>query len=318
MAVTQVDELFDQRGGKKDQEATEVRRMFRVLTDTQTDDALVVINDAPALGLPEVFDLHPASPDLWVDTVVPRPEADDGQMWRVVVTYVLVPPIPPGGGDKPWDLDPVINFTFMSRQRVFEKAYAYNQSISAAGATRDAPDVRVVNKSLNQPFDPPAMIEDALLMILIQRNIKQADFDPEDIRTYQNTICNDTPTIAGISFEQWTGWMRDIKADKLWTNENEPYWSVRWEIVYDPETWIKKIANMGVFEAGQNTSGTPSSPGNLVKYKKIRDEDGDAVRDPVPLNLQGQRIGQGDPTVYLPYHGLWEEDWAPIGLPSAY
>jgi hypothetical protein len=319
MAVQDVTELFNLRGGKKDTNGTSVRRAFRALTSQKEDDALVVINSASGNIIPEVGDDHPADDELWVKSVAPAPEGDDGQIWLVNVVYELKPPdsLSVGGSGKPWDTDPVINFSFQSRQRVFEHAYSYDESIADKGAQRDQPQVPVANVPLQLPFDPPDMITDALLLLVIQRNEKQADFDPIQIQTFQNTINDDDGPdikIGGITFPRWTLWMRDIKANKAWDNENEPYWSVTYEMAYDPATWIKKILNNAVFKAAVPVP----DPGYTITYTPIPDSAGDPVREPVPVDLNGQPLPVGGPFVYLPYHGLWEEKWAPLGLPVEY
>jgi len=319
MSVTSMNERFQERTAQKEMGKKTATRSFQATTNNVNDDALTVIDEGIASwGLPDTGADHPNDPTLWATSITPRPEGDAWGIWLVVVKYELKPSdIPPGSGTDPWDLDPVISFSYSSRQKVFDKAYSYNETIAAAGATRDEPKVDVVNMPFKQPFDPPAMIEDYIMIIAIQRNIIGSAFNPDDIRTYQNTINKEVITVAGISLPVFTGFLRDFKAQKRWTDDQIDYWAETFEILVDPQTWIKRISNMGVFQAVES-GGTPTSPGNLVKYRKNLDTDGDAIRDPIRIGLAGKPLGFGDPSVYLEYHGIWEQDWAGLNLPATY
>ena len=318
MSVIDVNELYLNRGAQQDQDTTSITRAFQVISDDPTDDGLTILTEGGALGLPVVYEDLPSRPnDFWVRSLDPRVKSGDGLVWEVRVVYEQKPPVSvddPTGN--PWDLDPVISFGYMMRQRVFERCYAIDETIedrtTALTGGRGEPDLPVQN-SAKVWFDPPEMIDDALLTIGISRNTEHSDFDPAVLNKFVNTLNSAAVTVAGIVIGITKGWVRDYKATKAWTNANQPYWQENVEIVINPETWVKAIMDRGIMVAAESGSGgTASSPGNLVKYEKVLDEDGDQMREPVMLNGDGQRAGGGEP-VYIEFHGYWEAEW---GTPS--
>ena len=321
MAIISALEQPQKRGGFQDLDRTTVFRIFQVVTDDPQDEALKIFNDAPALGLPKKTDKYPTDNDYWCSSLDPRCISDDGRIWEVRVNYTLAPPIQGGAqGDKPWDLDPVVSFGFQVSKEVFEKAYAVNQDISAVvGAVRSDPTFPVQN-SVGRDYDPPSMIDEAYLVINIQRNTELVNFDPNTLLFFENTINNDQETIAGIVVPKFNAYLRDYKATKNWTSDNEAYYQETLDVLLNPKTWLKYILDRGIEEKANlgGSAGTASSPGNLVKYKKILDEDGDPVREPVNLNGAGGRAGNKQP-YYFEYHGYWETDWSSgLDLPATY
>ena len=308
MAIVSVSEVMESRSAKIDRSSRGYKRVFQVVSNDPSDDALEI---AQANGIPVYDSVSPNHEGVFVSDIQARPKSDDGLVWEVDVSYS--PPDAAGGGSggDPVSADPVVSFSFMMRQQVLENAYSLGAAIPQ-GADRGNPTVRVVNQPGNIPFDPPAMIEDSVLVILVTLNKGTDTFTPDYITQYMNTINALEITVAGVTMPPFTGWIRDIKANPTTTPTGDAYWQVQFEILYDPQTWLKKILNTGVFEEG-NVEGSSSAP---PEYRKILDTDGEPVREPVPLSLTGQRLGRGDPGVYLEFHALWEASWAQAGLPS--
>ena len=309
MSVESVNELFTERNAEASSSGTTASRMFRVITSTSNNGPLTAVN---AEEIPLVGADHPDDPtNLWVDKKNATPEGDDGMHWKVKVDYVLKPPASVGGIVKQWDRDPVISYGYMARSKVME--YCYHAALNATELSpelkRAVPGIKVVN-SIHQPFDPPVMDEDAVLVISIQRNKKQSDFNPTDIQTFQNTMNLELETIAGIAIPKYCGWIKDIKAAKQFDQDNSPYWSETIEILVDPKTWLKKVLDQGFF-VGDSSSG-------YMELTPVKDTEGSAIRDPIMLDGAGQRNPAGNPAVYIYFHSLWELSWAPFNLPGAY
>jgi hypothetical protein len=309
MSVTNVTELFMERGGKKGLDLIQVFRSFQVFTDSMSDGPLTVMN---APGLPVPGEELPEDPTLYCTGLDPQPDTD-GVTWKVKALYDKKPPSTgTGGALNPWDLDPVINFGFIMRSKVLDKCYAVGLGAIAAPVVRGLPTVKVTNSAL-QPFDPPAMVDEALLLIAISRNIKGSSFLPTNVRKYQNTINIDAAnvTIAGIAFKQFTCWCRDYKTTQAWTADNVAYTQETIEVVIDEETWLRKIVDMGLIE------GNVPSGGYLMDYIAVKDTEGNQVNEPVMLDGAGRRNGAANPPVLLTFHALWEETWTGW-LPTTY
>ena len=316
MAILSVVEKNVSRTGKQDLEATSVSRFFQAVSDDPEDTALDVLVQGPDFGLPAVGEDFPDTPQLWCINVTPSIETDDGLVWTIKADYALKPPIPPEENDPqdPTNWAPVISFGFMTLQQVFERCYSIQETISAAGSgnvDRASPQEPVQN-SANQDFDPPLTTERSLTIIAIQRNIKHTDFDPDDIIKFQDTVNNAERTIAGVTVPALQGWIRDYKAQKNFDKDNVAFWSQTIEVVINDQTWVRFVLDRGLEEI-DDAGGTPTSPGNLVKYKRVLDNDDKPIRMPVNFDLNGKRAGGGDPK-YLEFHEKWEADWDDAGL----
>lgn len=312
MSIESVEELFIERSADVSSSGTTASRMFRVITTTSDDGSLTAVN---ASGVPDVGDDLPDDPDnMWAEKKNASPESDDGCHWKVKVDYVLKPPAQVG--IEQWDKEPVINFGYMARSRVMEYCYHGSldktevSSVSGDQNNRKTPLVKVTN-SLHQPFDPPVMDEDSILVISIQRNVKHANFNPTYLQTYQNTMNIQEETVAGITIPKFCGWIRDIKAGKQFDQNNAAYWNQTFEILVDSTTWLKQVLDQGFFTGAVDGDG-------YMQFTPIKDADNDPIRDPIMLDGQGQRNPAANAAVYWYFHSLWEIAWGPLSLPGVY
>lgn len=323
MSVTSVTELFLERGGKADEEKTQVSRVFHVFTDDINDGPLSVMF---ADDIPKIHEDHPEDSGLWVVGLDPKPDTD-GNHWKVTVEYGQKPGDQGGvqpGMIEPWELDPVIRFSFMSNQVVMEKCYHTVSLIDTppAGAVRGKRLQRVTN-SAGQPFDPPAMTEEHYLLISIQRAVRHTNFDPDDLRKYQYTINSNGAEIGvvssfkvgGVPINKYCALCRDFKSDKSWTPSGQAYWQQNIEILIKEDNWIKKLVDMGRFTAALPSGATSEVP---YIYTPINDTEGNAVPEPVMLDGGGGRLGNAQDPAIIFCHDIWEEDWSAWDLPSDY
>lgn len=313
MSITAVNEIMTQRGGKKDENGSTVTRMFQVFSDDVTDNAIDIIDGGITYGLPDINEDLPGTDTLWSTLIDPRVQSGDGLIWTVRVEYKEKPggTYTPTGGSEPWELEPVIAFGHQMRSNVFENAYALAETIAAAGTIRNAPSIPVQN-SAGQDFDPPVMIDEALLIISIQRNVHQSGFNPNDLKTFVNTINSKQEVIAGVVIPQYEGCVRAYKSTKAWTSNNDAYWAQNIEILVDNKTFLKNILDRGFYEL--LNYGSPSSPSEL---ERITDDAGEDLVDAVNLDGEGIQTTQDTP-YYMEYHGYWEQNWDGLGLPSGY
>ena len=312
MSVTTVNELWEPRTGDFDESSDKVKRVFHVFTDDIEDGPITVASDT---NIPEIYDDHPEDDDLWsvrksavVDT--------DPYTWKVTVNYERKPAwVTSGaGGNNPWDWAPQIAFGRLALTKVLDKAYQKDALLAPAGAPpwsaftpaaadRGKPLVAVVN-SVEQPFDPPATIEEFLTVISIQRHIRFSDMDFTDIDKYQNTINKTAVSIAGVSRLKQTCLCRDYRVSpKQTTPSGVAYVTENIEIVINPDTWVRAIQDAGTLVA-DNPSGS-----SLITYTPILDDAGNQINEPVLLDGNRQRLGDGLAGVFLGYHALWEQDW---------
>lgn len=320
MSIISVTERFIARPGEVTVDNFNVTRTFQVISDTSKDDSTVVmfaIDPVSGLTIPAVHEVHPTKLFLWVEGISASVTSDDGCTWQVLARYGIIPAGEgdEGAGTEPWDMKPVINYSFVSKETVFERAY-HKSPIGGpldpipAGITRDNPVNPVVN-SVGQAFDPPPTIRRRLLLIVIQRNEQGVVFDPNDLGKFIDTVNIADIQIGGIAVKQFTGLMQDIKAVTRFTGTaGELYFSVTHEILVDPRTHIRRIIDQGFFE-----DADPTSVSIPTKLKQIRDIQGDHATDPVLLNGFGVRLVKDADLVSLDYHGYFEENWAPLSLP---
>ena len=316
MSAGTATELYLDRSATENIEGISTTRMFRVITTTSDDGPLIVLK---ANGLPDIGGDHPDDSDLWATVKTPAPESNDGFHWKVRVEYAMKP-ADSSASFQHWDRTPVVTTGFQSRQKVFERAYSYAETIAVAGAVRNNPLIPVVNQPLWQWFDPPAMIDEFLLVIGVQRWTRDTNFTAEDVYQYQNTINSAEIIVGGITIPALSGWVRSYRTSPASERDassgsNTNYVTETIEIIVDPATWVKKIANMAVFKNSADSH-------YFVGFEKNVDTDGDAVRDPIRINLNGQPLpdpaGGVDNTVYLDFHGIWEENWTGMNLPNTY
>lgn len=309
MSIISVEELFIKRTGGIDESGKKDKKIYQVFTDDTEDGPLVVIIHD---DIPVWHSIHPDDATLWVRSVIPSPIADDGLSWEVAVSYNLIPDGTEADegeeGINPWDLDPVISFSFQPVTRVLERAYeTINETdviVDFTFQTRGTRLARVTN-SAEQPFDPPAIFEEYRLMISIQRNIEDSDFDQANVQKFQNTINNENITVANIDFLRLELLCRDYKATKTWTAEQIPYWQETIEVIHNEETWVVQLVDQGLFTAD------PPSGSDPLKLKPILDSASPQrpVTEPVLLDGSGQRLGNDTGPIYIFCHARWEEDW---------
>jgi len=317
MSITTFVENFLNRGGNEDESSRTVQRNWRAITNNINDDATTILNHG---ALPTIHTLHPNDDTLWVTRRVPKP-VEDGYHWLVAVEYSRVPGGVVGAPTgHPWDEKPGISFFFVPREKVFEKAYQVdtvggpNVPIGAttpAGTViaRATPVIPVVN-SVKNDFDPPTMITDYLFGIKISRNEKQSEVKPETFKEYANSINKDILDVASVQIAPFEGLMRNIRATKQFTEANEAYWSVEYEIVLDLGTWLRRLVDRGYY--------TGAVVGVDVEYTQIQDSDGSRVDDPVLLDGAMGRLAAAADLVTLDYHGLWETPWSLLKLPTTH
>jgi hypothetical protein len=308
MSVIEVLEDFKRRPGRISLDSADVDRRFKVTTDDADDDSLTVLADS---NLPSVKDDHPSNTDYWCVEVGADPRSDDQFNWFVTAKYELKPPMTSGTTEnEPWDEEPLVFFGFVAKQEIVERAYALNETIAAKGATRGDPAEAIVNSN-ERPFDPPVMADRYYRQIIVRRNYEASVFDVNSILSYADTLnTNDPITIGGYEIGEFEGWLKDIKADPSYNNDNVKYYQVTFEILINDKTWIHKEVDKGIFTS---TAPSVSGPRPLTP---IVDTNGEAIREPVLLDGNGQRLDNGAAPVVRAFHIIWEADWSSLDFPS--
>lgn len=320
MSVTESTELFLERPGHKDADSLTINRTFRVLTDDRTDTALTVFNEGPSAApapLPQVGDVHPDEPNLIVAGLDPKIEGDDGQIWKVKVSYIPTTTDLTGIPDpvKPWEKPPLVSYGFIAMKEVLDKCYDSGFVVDPgfpAGAVNGVRPKEVTN-SAAQPFDPPLQRDKFLQQINIQTAIEHVAFNVQvQVRRFMDTVNKSSITVGQIPLAPGQGYCRNIRATPAFFGGVEKYWTVVAEVVVNEDTWVRKVLDQGRFTI--NESETPDADDNIV-YDPIENSDGNPVTDPVLLDGAGIRLNQDADAVFLFAHDIFQVAWSSTIFP---
>ena len=292
MSVVSVNEARMSRSGSKGISApAQWDRAFLVETNDIEDGQAVVLE---ATGIPDLRDPHPDASYMVCKHVDAKLFEDDFH-WMVTVNYSIEGV---NVGTSPDDDEPKISFGVAVHERVADKHYI-------AGDTQGLPTGGVLN-SAKDPFDPPVMDTKYNMVISVTRNESLADFDPNAMMVFEDTINTVAIDIAGVTIAPYEGWMRAIKADKWWDAEGDIYYSVAYEIEVDRETFIVKVLDRGFYELGLVDTRIP-----------ILDTEGNLVQEPFKLDGNGRKLSDTSPdSVYLDFYTKWRKDFNTLNLPT--
>jgi hypothetical protein len=266
----------------------------------RSDDADLSFLDAlDATGIPEVG-------DLFLDTNVPLSSKNatvqqDLCHWIVVCNYGVEQD--EGGGSSstdPLEDPPDINIS----HEVYETAaqFAYD-----SGGRTD-PDKAIVN-SAGDPFDPPLVQENSVLVISVTRN--EVDYDSGS-SSLVNTINSGSVSIGGVSIPEKCGRIRNIGGRTLTDSNGDQYWSITYEIEVRFEGQKKKLLDLGYyFLEGEKKQPIQIKDGVLGYFG----ENNDPVTEPQLLNGEGG-IGDKANPKFLEFQTYYATSWGSLDLPA--
>jgi hypothetical protein len=164
MSILTVSEIHDGRDGSVDAVGGEISytRVFRVITDSNYDEAAAVLADP---RLPAVGSVYPFDPQCWLQKIAPRNESYSKKFWIVTCTYATTKEgdggtLGGGDHDNPLLEWPKIGFA--------SEGYEY-------AVFKDRHGTAILNTA-GDPFNPPVMIEQYRQVWTIKKNISHPDY----------------------------------------------------------------------------------------------------------------------------------------------
>lgn len=309
------------------------KRTFQVISSGINDNIKDILGaQGSPLSIPYMWEQHPEDPLSLLMTK--DATQNDLRTWTVVCAYenqMMQGGSSDGTEIYPWKMPAEISFGTDSTAIVAEfsykvtsagKVYPFDDNVTDE---RGLPSTAIMN-SAKMPYDPPLMRERNLLSIMITRNVQ--DTDPNNIVKFKDTGNLTALRVAGVDIGVYKGYMKEYTAVKKWftgvpgaskSPERGAYFQEHFQIVVNPDTWVRKILDCGLYEYKY-------SGGDWGLYEiKDKSTPPKAVTQPVPLYVDGS--GQAlqmniDPVTGLPApnylnHKLYYPvDWTSLTLPK--
>ena len=308
MSITSVNRRHqEQRAGDSPSGKTQ-DDVYEVQTDIPQSQLVAISLESETAGLPKLFSTVIA-PDGEVLEVRTRQasmvDPSSRLVWHVAVHYEIQRGATVSGTDKtpvPTDEQPKIRFGSVARNLAVTRAF---DVVDILGLPQTP-----IENSAGDPFDPPLDQDKSNLVIFIMRNETSADFSPDIIADFKDTMNVKAVAIAGIALLANQGLFRDINAERMFDKDGKQYWAVTYQMEVDRTTHIKAILDQG-FNA--LVVGGPL-PANTTE---ILDGKGKPVNEPKKLDGAGARLAAGADPVYLDFQTYDTTDWDILALPNS-
>lgn len=288
MAITAVGEWYQGRQTREnvDLDGRGVRthtRIYRCTSGAESDTGMDVLNHA---SVPQLFAAHP---DDILATVRERSASQDSKTWKqwvATITYSTETPEPGEDDDNPLDEPVQRSFSGVKVPRIVYQ-------------DRDGTSIR---NNADQPYDPPIEIERSLGVFRFTRNEKS--FTLATVNTYVDKV--NSAAIGALA-------AGTVKCDSINATEQvskgEFFFVVNYEFAFDAAGWQPEIAELG-WKAKKSGSD---------ELERIKDDNGQEISAPWPLNDDGTRRSKADATANGIGTTVWnvyaEVDLLKLGLP---
>lgn len=288
------------RGAKGVQGGRTFTRIYQLTSDVRASEAEAY----EYVTVTEGLDIGAAHPDaagagtVIVDIDV-QDEADDGLQWVVTIEWG----VPRSGSLSPNPLTraPVIDWQQESETERFMKDYSLTPK-----------DVR---NSAGETFDPLPERDKARVSLTYQRN-EEPDFFKRTVlplMAYEFVVNDDWFEIDGVEIPPLFARLEIRRAPKVTEGAIE-YYAVEYFLKfkggmsgYEDDGWRERYLDRGHYEI------PPASPNS---WRPIRDEDGQIVQEPWPLDGAGAAKPNPDdpPAVLAPFIAYPEVDFSVLGF----
>lgn len=149
------------------------------------------------------------------------------------------------GNSKWWDI--TVNYTSAIEQEEDPLAQAADISWETTEITRvvtmDRKGRPIVNTAGSLLVD--LQEEMGILVCRIEKNVAAV---PRWFADYANAVCSDSPRIDGFVFPQRTGLLKRWRLGKWETQKDIRFRRLEMEILYNKDTWDRKVLNRGLLE----------------------------------------------------------------------
>lgn len=252
--------------------------------------------------IPSYFELHPTNPNLFVVDRQATQLEDAPQCYEVTITYknnfANNSGFDRSGNQFQWVSDPlkrpaVIEWDTYQTREVFEMALDDSED----------PDFTV---PVATTAGEPLIIEEVVSrrLIHVQKNVQRIN---PLFATEMDFVNKDNVRIGsggGILFPPRTLWLTNIRVSRLNVENNVPYYVMSFDLYHNPQTWDRKVRNMGFHEAKL----VRDQNGDLARVmERIKLENGEFPSVPVPI-ISRQLLESGVLTSFgLPQAGQLNE-----------
>jgi hypothetical protein len=294
MVVTSFKEIHDGRDGGgeilRDGSVRRHTRVFRAITDSNTDDDVTVLASAPALGA-----IHPTDMAAYLQRRRARNESFSKRVWIVSLGYST---------EREREEDPLadpIQIEWSTEQ-------------FRTPVWKDINDKGIVN-SAGDPFDPPAEKDDSRLTATVRVNLVAV---PPWILGYQDAVNESEFTVDGVSIPKGVAKMQSVRVSP-WQERNDVRYRAVTMLLHFREPlegddagkeWHLWLLDQGFREKEWQS---PGSPIENAKMQNIGNSgDGQPPSMPVPLNGKGVALEQPtvDNTVFLDFEVYKKKDFS--------
>lgn len=241
MAVISVNEISNLRRLRDDAEEDSGTRGFIVIMSAVTDGPDVARTaDDGSIAIPTMGDVHPDNAGINVATIDPQP-TENRKIWTVIVEYSGAPGITVSSPtNEPW----IISWGFENEQEVIAKTRTATNGGGDYGIW-GVPAGDPIDNSVEDVFNPPLQENKALLISTLTKN--KSAFDVAEAVAFMNTMNNASIVIAGHTAPKWTAKLVEYSAVPAKRGTTD-YWVVKYRIMFDKDTFIREVLNVGLQE----------------------------------------------------------------------
>lgn len=257
--------------GKSTREYT---RTWMYVADAHTENAASVIAAFTAETKIEAKSEYPSDKAALCRSIKASADSDDSLNWVITVTYKKLANATDDSEDSedsPLDDKAEISWDFQQ--------YEENVEFDQAG--------KAIKNSAGDPFQNPIVRDRSRAVLTVVQN--EAQYSVNTALTYGDTINNNT----FMSCPRYTLLCKPPKAKKIFSTAVKIgyYWQVTYEFHLNPQGWLKRVLDAGLYEKRQDPSAQ-----NQLKLVPILDDHGMPVTVAKPLNGYGQKLHpEGNP-----------------------
>lgn len=269
MSIVYCKEIHDGRGGDEEYSRQgsirRYTRVFRVRTDSNTDDATVV---KAAAELPRIGSVYPYDTGAWCRSRNAKNEGFSKIVWIVTCSYSSEREM----FDNPLDDPAEIEWS----SRTFQMPCPY-----------DINDQAILNAA-GDYFNPAPERMVARWSATVTKNLAAV---PSWILDYANAINDSTWELDGVAIAAQVARVSDLRIGK-WQERNDiAYRVVTMTFEFAPETWQLQLLNQGF----RRWCEDPTDPELQIGPFPCISEDGTDVKEPARLTANGEQIFTKDP-----------------------
>lgn len=231
--------------------------VYKVETTQKTEGSYAV---GSAFGIPAIADQHPDDSAAYCISIDPD-NTNPWKGWEVTCTYSTERII----GANPLNDEILLQWT----------SEIYQEPVFT-----DVDGNAILNSAGDYFIDPAQMRDSAHLIVKIMANVNAV---PSWVLSYQNAVNNSAITIGGLSIAERLAKVQSINISSVKRRNAFLYYEFEYEVHLHRDGWRSRPLDAGFRQL---------VGGELIQ---IRDNNGDEVTTPVPLNGSGQVIALPTP-----------------------